>query len=935
MEKYLFAVAACALALAAPHAGAQAHRPTPPAHTCGSLVSPRIGHQGGMALAHELAEKLAEARAACEQAVKDQPRDAWVYANLARVRALSGDAGGALEAARKGAEMRWHIAQVLLGVMLAESGDYAAARQQLLNAARWGSPYADFNLGVMLANGWGSERDEADAAAAFLKAANGGDPLAMQVLAQRYDKPRAGHWLQKAAEAMNPELPREPLRISNFQIDNAALLAWYRDKARTEPWAQAYMGMLYESGQWVRQDHAAAASWYRRAGEAGNVPAQWRLARFYNEGRGVPKDVAEARRWGQMHEVKRCEQLELAEAGANACDRLAADRYDPGRVVAGVDSFCMRHFAERAVAACTAAVKRSPSTVRYRTQLARSLAHTGRFAEARREAGAAAAKGSTTSMILLGVMSQRGLGSAKDESDALAWYRKAADAGDARAASLVATAAYNGVGVAKDSLEAKALLEALRARPAVVPPVAGPTAESGDPRAQHNLAAQLEREKKYGEALKWYERAAAQGFRPSEMNLAQMYEKGIGVAQDTAEASKRYRRLAELGDGEARYRAARLAANAGDTPEALKLYERGVRDGDWRSILDLGEIHEHGRGVPKDARRALALYERVAGESRWARFKVGVLYLETMKDYSKAEAWLRRSAADDHPGARNNLGWMHEKGLGMKVDYAAAREHYLAAHARGNPQAKGNLENFFAAGLGSPSFEDYRAGAEAGISSAQYRLGMMYARGEGVARNDRLAAEWLKKAAGQGHAEARKEAAELFYKMGDDMEAAALGHEAAARRLADKLAQSGQPGAAEELRRYLAAPRHFPAPPAWPQGVTTDPGEDQSRTIMVRIAGVAVPQAAAMDAAMGNVYDIIRWFPETDGKKKVLGWGQSPVPVPACVSRFWGSDPEFFRYFRSPWNASSASTRSTTCSRTARWFRFHPCNLPSGFRGRR
>lgn len=58
---------------------------------------------------------------------------------------------------------------------------------------------------------------------------------------------------------------------------------------------------------------------------------------------------------------------------------------------------------------------------------------------------------------------------------------------------------------------------------------------SGDPRAQHNLAAMLEREKKYDEAIKLYTRAAEQGFEASEMNLAQMYEKGIGMKQDRAE----------------------------------------------------------------------------------------------------------------------------------------------------------------------------------------------------------------------------------------------------------------------------------------------------------------------------------------------------------------------------------------------------------------
>src|SRR5438034_920602 len=338
-----FAVVAFMLALAAPRAEAQTYQPTP-VNRCDTLAALRIGPErgsGASPLAHELAGELAEARAACEQAVKDQPKAARLHGYLARVRALAGDAAGALEAARAGAALGSPTAQVILGVMLAEGGDYAAAREQFRNAARLGSPHANFNLGAMLANGWGTERDDTDAAAAFLQAAKAGDALAMQLVGQRYDKSQAEQWFRRAAEAMYPEWPREPLRIASVKIDSAALVDWYREKARTEPWAQAYMGLLYEAGQWVRQDHAAAASWYRRAAEAGHVPAQWRLARLYRDGRGVPRDEAEARRWNQRWEVQRCEELERAEAGANACDRLAADRYDPGRVVPGVDSFCL------------------------------------------------------------------------------------------------------------------------------------------------------------------------------------------------------------------------------------------------------------------------------------------------------------------------------------------------------------------------------------------------------------------------------------------------------------------------------------------------------------------------------------------------------------------------------------------------------------------
>src|SRR6185503_19793297 len=457
-----------------------------------------------------------------------------------------------------------------------------------------------------------------------------------------------------------------------------------------EAWAQAYVGALAESGQWVQQDDAVALAWYRAAGAAGNVPAQWRVARFYNDGRGgVAKDPVEARRWGEMYLVKRCEDHERAQAGANACDRFAADRYDPQSVSPGVDSFCMRHFAQRAIEACTVAVKGAPATARFRTQLARAYAHTGRFDEARREAGAGAKAGATASMTLLGVMAQRGLGVEKDEAAALAWYRKAAEAGDRRAMNIVSTNVYNGIGIAKDSPEAKALAQDMMQRTAsgaTAAPSPAQMAERGDPRAQFNRAAQREEERKYDEAIQWYTRAAAQDFRPAELNLAQMYEKGIGVKQETAEARKRYRRLSELGDAEARYRLAKLSADAGDYKEAVALYERLARDDDWRALLDLGQMHEEGKGVPKNPARAAELYERAAERSAWARARLGIVYLES-QDFSKARHWLQRSASDGNGAARNNLGLMHERGLGGPADYRAARELYFRALETGNPQA--------------------------------------------------------------------------------------------------------------------------------------------------------------------------------------------------------------------------------------------------------
>ena len=845
----LAGLCACAFALAA---NAQAD-PRPVFNRCDSLAALRIGPERGSAaspLPHELLAQLDKARADCEQAVAEQPRERRLLGKLARVRALAGERKAALEAARAGAELGSPTAQVILGVLLAEGEvvprDYEGAREQFRRAAREGQPHAHFNLGALLANGWGVEADEANAAAAFRRAALGGEVLAMQLMGQRYDAAQAESWLKKAAEAMHPEPGRSPLRIAALgraAPDEAALLAWYEGKARgAEPWAQAYLGALYESGQWVRPDPAAAARWYRSAAEAGHVAAQWRLAGLYREGRGVPRDLAEAKRWSERWQVQRCEALERAEPGLNRCDRLADE---------SVDSFCMRQFAQGAIAACTQARKDFPSIARFGAQRARALAHTGRFAEARRDALAAAEAGSGAAMVLMGVMSQRGLGAPPDEAGAQAWYRKAAATGDPRGAALAGLPIVTRV------------------------PVPAVPAEPRDARSQHNLAARLEREKKYDEAMLWYQRAADQGDGASAMNLAQMYEKGIGVKPDAAEAMRRYRRLADQGDGESRYRLARLAAEAGNVAEALQLYAKGVREDDYRAMLDLGEIYEHGRGVRRDVPRAAGLYERAAERSGWARFKVGTLHLAgdgMPKDYAKALRWLRRASGDGHAGARNNLGLMHEQGLGVPVDYLAARDLYLAALGGANPQAKGNLERFYLEGRGAPSGAAaagwYRKGAEAGIATAQHRLGRIYANGEGTKRDEREAVKWLAAAARQGHPEARKEAAALYFALGDMVEAAAYGHAGAQKALAAQLATAGPKEQAELLQRMYGGPPAFPPPPVWPQGIALEAGEDTQRTLQVRSAGTGARHAAAQNAALANIYDIIRWFPETDGKPR-------------------------------------------------------------------
>ena len=61
--------------------------------------------------------------------------------------------------------------------------------------------------------------------------------------------------------------------------------------------AQTMLGIIYEEGQGVSQDDAAAVTWYRRAADQGHPDAQFYLACMHDLGKGVPIDPAAAANW--------------------------------------------------------------------------------------------------------------------------------------------------------------------------------------------------------------------------------------------------------------------------------------------------------------------------------------------------------------------------------------------------------------------------------------------------------------------------------------------------------------------------------------------------------------------------------------------------------------------------------------------------------------
>ena len=57
----------------------------------------------------------------------------------------------------------------------------------------------------------------------------------------------------------------------------------------------------------------------------------------------------------------------------------------------------------------------------------------------------------------------------------------------------------------------------------------------------------------YAAAVRWYRKAADQGYVRAQSNLGVMYDKGWGVAQDYGEALRWYRKAADQGNAEAQF----------------------------------------------------------------------------------------------------------------------------------------------------------------------------------------------------------------------------------------------------------------------------------------------------------------------------------------------------------------------------------------------
>lgn len=190
-----------------------------------------------------------------------------------------------------------------------------------------------------------------------------------------------------------------------------------------------------------------------------------------------------------------------------------------------------------------------------------------------------------------------------------------------------------------------------------------------------------------------------------------------------------------------------------------------------------------------------------AGEVRAARV-LGALYLEGQlvePDLARGLAWIERAIAAGDPSSMVYRAELAERGLGVPLDLAGARELYRKAAEAGSPVAAHRLGRALAARGHAEEGEAWLTRAiEGGRVAAQVDLGVLLYRQGG---RDEEAASWFLRASRAGDAEGRYNLG-LCLLQGRGL----LADRQGAIEFFQQAAAAGSPAAREALARLGAGP---------------------------------------------------------------------------------------------------------------------------------
>jgi len=253
-------------------------------------------------------------------------------------------------------------------------------------------------------------------------------------------------------------------------------------------------------------------------------------------------------------------------------------------------------------------------------------------------------------------------------------------------------------------------------------------AEQGYPLAQFSLGMVYqdsddarsfqEIEQNYRESAKWLTMAAEQGYAPAQQNLGSAYYSGYGVPVDIEKAMEWYKKAAEQGLITAqtalggKYKdCGRIAKKKGETDKATECFEQAI---EWYKKAEAyNSIGDTYAAMGNDV-EAVKWYKKAAEQDKGGYYELGLMYAEgrgVPQSDTEALKWMMGTVKDE-ANALHAIG-----------------KHFLETKKDPETAAKW-----------------IKRAAEQNHQAAAVKLFIMYEDGRGVAKDRVEAAKWRKRA---------------------------------------------------------------------------------------------------------------------------------------------------------------------------------------------
>lgn len=387
-----------------------------------------------------------------------------------------------------------------------------------------------------------------------------------------------------------------------------------------------------------------------------------------------------------------------------------------------------------------------------------------------------AVKGNANAQFWLAECYANGKGVAKDATEAVKWYRKAAEGGPPDVQYWVAGRFWSEVDVPgwpypvpQDRKEAlKWLLKSAERGHAPAQAMLGRAYEDRFQRGSDGLVPKDETE-----GVKWLRKAAEQGDSWAQKDLGMEYLRG------TAEGEKWLRTYCDNQS----HSPPPSAVVSGDSDPRLAQMDAVLSGESYRA---LASRYERGDGVRKDEAEAIKWYRKAAELGDWvAQWNVGRMLEEgkgIVANPAEAAKWYRKSAEQGRGQyqllSQEALGKLYAEGRGVQLNGVEAIKWYRKAADAGSVAAFVGIAEVWGFGKGVPkdvseSVKWYKLAAEKGDTVSKFNLGVFYSKGEGVPLDYIEAYKWYNLAAANGYGKATELRNSLALRMTPDQIAVA------------------------------------------------------------------------------------------------------------------------------------------------------------------